>query len=255
MSTSKGKGMSFAEGVDFFPGAMLRYLLLRSRPNSVVDFDPEKNDILLLCDQFDRTERIHFGIDDAKEDDRKVQSSLYTLCTGGHRTTFAPQIPLNLASTMVQITLSKEAAFEKLVELGHLPHDLEGEARKVVEERIALAERWVSRFASEQFLFRLVSTDFPCSDLSAEEIEAVSLLVGFLEGVETPVQDSKTLQNGLYAFARERDVEPKTLFSPAYHALINKERGPQLSNFILTIGVEKTISLLQAGIDKSRQNT
>lgn len=254
MSTSKGKGMSFAEGVEFFPEEMLRFLLLKSKPNSVVDFDPEKNDILLLCDQYDRMERIHFGIDPAKdENDKAVQNSLYSLVSVEARPEGpAPQIPLNLASTLLQITLSKERAFEKMVELGHLPSDLDENGKAHVMRRIDLAERWVNRFASDQFLFRLVTEEEPCSDLSPEEIAILSDFCVFLESLPADLSDSKELHNGIYEFARSKELEAKVVFGAAYHALINRARGPQLASFIMTVGIEKTRRLLQAGINNSQ---
>jgi len=251
MSTSKGKGMSFAEGVEFFPGEMLRFLLLKSRPNSVVDFDPETNDILLLCDQYDRMERIHFGLDPAKDDnDKAVQSALYQLVhVAGRPEGQAPQVPLNLASTMFQITLSKEGAFEKLVELGHIPKGLDQKAKALVMRRIDLAQRWVNRFASEQFLFRLVSEEAPCTDLSDEERAVLTAFVKFLGELPSGLSDSKELHNGIYEFAREKDLDTKIVFAAAYHALINRPRGPQLASFIMTVGIDKTRRLLQAGIN------
>ena len=252
MSTSKGKGMSFADGVKFFPGEMLRFLLLKSRPNSVVDFDPEKNDILLLCDQFDRMERIHFGIDPAKdENDKDVQSSLYKLVSIGEpRDFFAPQIPLNLASTLIQITLSKEAAYDKLVEMGKIPADLDPKAKDVVFARFALAERWLEDFASEQFLFKLVSESEGAQNLEPDDVAILKDFCTHLDTVKD-VQESKELHNSVYEFAKAKDLDPKVIFCAVYRGLIQKDKGPQLANFIMTIGIEKTQTLLKAGIDHS----
>jgi lysyl-tRNA synthetase class 1 len=254
MSTSKGKGMSFADGVKFFPGDMLRFLLLKSRPNSVVDFDPEKNDILLLCDQFDRMERIHFGIDPAKdENDKAVQSSLYRLVSVGEpRDFFVPQIPLNLASTLLQITLSKEAAFDKLVEMGKLPADLGEKEKAVIFSRFDLAQRWVDNFASEQFIFKLVSEENGAENISNEDAQILEAFCKHLNSVEH-ISESKELHNSFYGLAKEHDWDPKTVFCAVYRGLIQKDRGPQLANFILTIGIAKTCTLLKAGLNR-RQN-
>jgi lysyl-tRNA synthetase class 1 len=250
MSTSKGKGMSFSDGVQFFPGEMLRFLLLRSRPNSVVDFDPEKNDILLLCDQFDRMERIHFGIDEPKDEaDKAVQSALYNLVSLGEpRKTFAPQIPLNLAATILQITLSKAAAMNKLVEMSHLPDDLDQEQCRVVMGRLELAERWVENYAAEQFIFRLVDEASGSKSCLPEDKGVLIEFISFLAELPNGLNDSKVLHNGVYELARSQEWEPKAVFNTVYRALIEKERGPQLANFILTIGIEKTSALLAAGL-------
>ena len=162
---------------------MLRFLLLKSKPTSVVDFDPEKNDILLLTDQYDKMERIHFEVDPAKdENDKKVQSSTYRLSSVGEpRDFFAPQIPLNLASTMIQITLSKDKSIELLKKLGHLPEDLTDAQEGVVRKRLDLAERWINKYASENFIFRLVDEETGNPNLNSDQIDILEKVVAHLE--------------------------------------------------------------------------
>ncbi|MBF0198333.1 MAG: lysine--tRNA ligase [Planctomycetes bacterium] len=252
MSTSKGKGMSFSEGVDFFPSEMLRFLLLKSKPNSVVDFDPEKNDILLLSDHYDRMERIHFGIDEASEFDHTIQSSLFRLTSIGEpRDFFAPQIPINLASTLLQVTLSTEKAIDKLVEMGHIEAGLEEKQLDVIRARFALAKKWVDNFASEQFIFKLVSEGQGCTQLNSEQIAIAQAFCEFLEK-QAKGLSSKELHNSIYDFARSIETEVKEVFLSAYMSLINKDRGPQLANFIMTIGVEQTIKLIKISIEASQ---
>lgn len=254
MSTSKGKGMSFSEGVDFFPPEMLRFLLLKTKPTSVVDFDPEKNDILLLTDQYDRMEKIHFGIEPPKDENEKlVQSAIFKLSSvGTPRDFYAPQIPLNLASTMLQITLSKEKSLTLLKKLGHLPENLAPAQEAVILKRFDLAERWVAKFASENFLFQLVDEQEGNSTLELEQIDILEKVVAHLNSLDPNLSDSKTLQNSFYDFAKEHALETKDIFLAIYRGLINKDRGPQAANFMITVGIEKTKSLLQASINSSR---
>lgn len=257
MSTSKGRGMSFSEGVDFFPPEMLRFLLLKTKPTSVVDFDPEKNDILLLCDQYDRMEKIHFGIENAKdENDQKVQSTIFNLSSVGTPRDFhAPQIPLNLASTMLQITLSKQKSLDLLKKLGHLPQELSPEQESVILKRFDLAEKWVQSYASENFLFQLVDEKTGNPNLNDEQIEILEKVVSHLSSLSPELKDPKELQNTFYDFAREHHLETKSIFLAIYQGMISKDRGPQAANFIITVGIDKTKSLLQAGIDSSRNKS
>lgn len=252
MSTSKGRGMSFADGVDFFSGKMLRFLLLKSKPNSVVDFDPEKNDILLLTDHYDRCERIYFGAEDVDEKVKNIQSELYKLISIGEvKSSLSPQVPLNLASTLLQVTLSKEGAVSKLKELGHIPENLSDEDVASIHARLELAERWLNRFASEQFVFKLVTEDNGFEDLDESQCQILEKFIEFLAS-SGPAENAKVLHNSFYDFCREIGCETKDLFKTAYLALISKDRGPQLANFILTVGVDKIIALLKASLRGSR---
>ena len=48
-----------------------------------------------------------------------------------------------------------------------------------------------------------------------------------------------------YKIAENNNLNPKEIFKLMYKILINKEKGPKLSNFILTIGKERVINLLK----------
>ena len=47
-----------------------------------------------------------------------------------------------------------------------------------------------------------------------------------------------------YSIAQENDIETKVFFKLIYRILIGKEMGPRLAHFILTIGKEKILKLL-----------
>src|SRR3989344_5541953 len=73
MSTSKGRGIGFAESINIAPPKMLRYMLIRTRPNAVIDFEPYgSNDVILLYERYDQAERVYFNKEDlgAKENAR-----------------------------------------------------------------------------------------------------------------------------------------------------------------------------------------
>lgn len=244
MSTSKGRGLSFSEAVDFFPGPLLRFLLLRPKPNVVVDFDPEKNDIILLCDQYDRAERIRFGAESADETEKRLQGRVYEL-VGSPCQKLPPQIPLPLAATSLQAALSVDGAIELLKEMGHLPEDLDDHDRRAVLERLELAQRWVSQYASDQFLFQLVDEEVGAEGLETDEKTLISAFADWLEA-DAPAE-AKELHNAIYEFARTGGTEPKDLFRSVYRALIGKDKGPQLAGFLLTVGVKRAARILRAG--------
>ena len=277
MSTSKGTGMSFAEGVEFFPPELLRYLLLRSKPNAVVDFDPQQNDIILLAEHYDRSERIRFGTEPVEEGDRIVHSRLYELAAPAQpRERLGPQIPLTLASTMIQTCLTTERAIAKLQDMGHLPRELGPEDRRKAEDRLALAQRWLARYAGEQFIFRVGDETQGCPGLSPDQGRLVGLFAKYLAqreqlkaiekakamigdaisdavhdqdpGSDTQQNSSPTdaLQSEIYTFARAQGIEPRDFFKILYLALIGKDRGPQLGGFLLSVGLEKAARILQA---------
>jgi lysyl-tRNA synthetase class 1 len=118
----------------------------------------------------------------------------------------------------------------------------------VVHGRFELAQRWVEQYASEQFIFKLVDAQEGSKLCTAEDAPILEKFIAFLAELPSELKDSKVLHNGVYEFSRAENWEPKAVFNTVYRALIEKERGPQLANFILTIGIAKTSTLLQAGL-------
>ena len=54
----------------------------------------------------------------------------------------------------------------------------------------------------------------------------------------------KECQQAMYDIATELGIEPKALFTALYHALIGKDQGPRLANFMKIIGKEKLQKIL-----------
>ncbi|MEM4397513.1 MAG: lysine--tRNA ligase [Candidatus Woesearchaeota archaeon] len=125
MSTSKGRGIGFAESINFAPAKMLRYLLIRTRPNAVIDFDPYgTNDLILLYERYDKAERIYFGLEKVDEKEAIKQKRIYELShVGKIPERCPPQISLIHASVMVQLFENDDLIIEKLKESGHIYED------------------------------------------------------------------------------------------------------------------------------------
>ncbi|AJF61171.1 TPA: lysine--tRNA ligase [Candidatus Woesearchaeota archaeon] len=244
MSTSKGRGIGFAESVNFAPAKMLRFLLIRTRPNAVIDFDPYgTNDIILLYERYDTAERVYFGKQDLGEKENIKQKRIYELShIGKIPTQMPPQISLVHAATLVQIFDSKDDIIENLKQTGHIKKGTTKESIDYVKDRLDFAEKWVKEFADEQYRFEL-QKKAPDVKLDAKQVKAIRTLAKKLREKEW---DEKSLYDEFYNIARdEAGIEPKELFTAAYLVLLNRERGPKLAPFLLA-AKEKAIKLFEA---------
>ena len=245
MSTSKGRGIAFRDVTQYAPANMLRYLMVKSRPNSVIDFDPYKDhDLLLLYDRYDKMEDVYFGMVEAPEEERAVQKRIYELSYIGDIPKVCPvHIPLNTASFIIQ---AANFDIPKALEgLKKLSYDLSGpDAKAQAEARLLLAERWVRNFASEQYKFEVVkSVDTQwLGSLGEKEREALRLLRKRLEDGKSTGEAQ--LADELYGIKDELGMDVKDFFKVVYRALIGKEKGPRLAQFILSIGKENVARLL-----------
>jgi len=236
MSTSKGSGIGFAAISEHVPPMLLRYLLIRTRPRAMLDFDPyDSNKLLLLYDSYDATERIYFGVDKI-ENKRELEHEkrLYELAHVGKIPKKIPlQINLGHASMIVQSTnFDLNKAVDILKNTGHVPAKVSKEDLEYVKNHLKRAEQWIKEFAPEQYKF-IIQEKVPeaVKELAKEEKSALKKLA---EVIGTKKWTEKKLETAIYEFAKE-NLTPKQVFRASYLALLGKERGPRLAGFILSL--------------------
>ncbi|MBN2567536.1 lysine--tRNA ligase [Candidatus Woesearchaeota archaeon] len=241
MSTSKGQGIGFSDITGYVPANMLRYLLIATRPHAVIDFDPENgNDLILLYERFDRTERVYFGAEGANEHEKQKHRRIYELShIGTIPKRLPPQVQLTHAGVIVQTQPTINDAIATLQELGNIPADLTPADRQYVTDRLLFAKRWIDTFAEEQYRFTLQET--VTMDLAPKEKEALYTVAARLKERKW---DEMSLHEEFRRIADAAGLPTKEFFRAAYLALIAKERGPKLARFILSIGAGKVAKVL-----------
>lgn len=107
-------------------------------------------------------------------------------------------------------------------------------------KKIRLASNW----ANDQFPiveeFKIDMTDNQKKAVS----ELIQILTAFTNFEHDP-QAAKILQTKVFDIARKYELEPKDLFTILYRMLINSDRGPRISNYILDLGIERTCNILR----------
>ncbi|MBD3204344.1 lysine--tRNA ligase [Candidatus Woesearchaeota archaeon] len=252
MSTSRGRGYSFAESTELAPASILRYMQVKARPNAVIDFQPyESNDLILLYERYDRTERIYFGKEKVDKKEQAKQRRIYELSQIGKiPKKLPPQIPFTHAAVLAQIFKSDKDVIENLKETDHLSDKLSTKEIEYVKERIDFARKWVKEFASDRYKFSLqnkVSDDIVFSE---KQVKALHLLS---EKLKESKYNEKELYNEFYRICKKIDIKTKEFFQGAYLALLNKKRGPKLAPFILA-AKQKSIELFSEANVSKRKN-
>ena len=240
MSTSKGQGIGFVDSTDYAPAHILRYLLVRSRPHAVIDFEPaDTNDVILLYDRFDKTERVFFGAEETSDKDKDQQTRIYKLSHIGKIKDKLPvQVQFSHCATIIQVTLDVEKAIGMLKESGHIPKDASKDDIDYVKGRMLYAQKWVKEFAPEQYRFKIQEkADIKLGDNEKKAVEAV---IAELK----KKHDEKSLFEAFYEIMKKLDMKGNEFFGLFYKILINKEQGPKLAPFMMTIGKERVCKLL-----------
>ncbi|MBU1704631.1 MAG: hypothetical protein KJ922_04665, partial [Nanoarchaeota archaeon] len=155
------------------------------------------------------------------------------------------QIPFSFAAIIIQVVLDVDKAIELLKKLKHIPKDAEKHDLKELIERLKFAENWVKEFAPEQYVFKINEKvpDDVKAKIEPKQLECLFKVKAYLK--EHDEVDEKLLYDQFYNIARSVDINPAELFRAAYYVLIGKEKGPKLANFIVTLGKEKVIELIE----------
>jgi lysyl-tRNA synthetase class 1 len=251
MSTSKGSGVGFADVTEVISPRMLRFLMIRSKPNQVIDFDPNRDvDIVNLYNKHDSVERAAWGLED-KQPEAVVQRfdrmHFYTYPDrGDHRSSPLPVRPsFRVAALVGQANETEEGAVAALRAMGHLPP---GRGDAEVTLRIEEAKRWLEAYAPQSTL-RIELRDSLDGALEIGQDEAgvfgtlATLLRAHLDGSAAQTEDS--FKTAMFSALRSADLDPRAFFGLAYRVLLGRDDGPAMSPFLLSMAA-RTLPMLDA---------
>jgi len=236
ISSSSGEVIGLPEVLEVYQPEVIRYLFVGTRPNSefAISFDL---DVLKIYEDYDKCERIYFGEQEVGEKKRLKEGRIYELSQiHGVPPKMPVQIPFRHLCNLLQINSGN---VETVIGL----YELDDEQKRRLRVRANCAWNWITRFSPEDFRFRLQEENDPPVELSGTEkqvLERLRDVAGHLEDY-----DEQGLGTAIYDIAREGEIEAKELFVLVYRVLIGKEKGPRLAGFMLTVGSEKILKILE----------
>ena len=202
-----------------------------------------------IYEAYDRTERIIWGREEPKEKDPAKKESIilrekriYELSQiDGMPEEMPYQISFRLLTTLLQTYSGDVDAVIKA--LG----DVKPEQEECLRRRAACAWYWITESAPDcaaDMCFKIRDDGSKAEDISGDMLTAVQRVRDeVVSKLETYALD-KECQQAMYDIATSLGLEAKALFTALYHALINKDQGPRLANFMRIIGKERLTKIL-----------
>ena len=242
MSSSKGKVIALPDALDVYQAEVLRYLFAGTRPNTefAISFDM---DVLKVYEDYDKTERIVYGVDKAKNEQQfEKEKRIYVLSQidGKIPEVMPYQITFRMLTTLLQIySFDIDAVIRSL-------GDVKPEQEERLRRRIECAAFWIQNSApscAPEFCFALRS-DGSKAQLDDAMVKAVKRVRDEVLPKLQSFTTDKDCQQALYDIASESGIDAKALFTALYQALIAKEQGPRLGSFMRIIGKEKLQKIL-----------
>lgn len=242
MSSSKGKVISLVDALEVYQPEVLRYIFAGTRPNTefAISFDLDVNKVY---EDYDKTERIVWGVDKAKSEDvlaKEKRIYILSQIDGKMPSVMPYQIGFRMMTTLLQTYSGDIDAVIK--SLG----DVKPEQEAALRRRAQCAWYWIRECApscAEDFCFAL-REDGSKADLSGDMLAAVKRVRDEVVPRVGSFALDKECQQAMYDIATELGLDAKALFTALYQTLIGKDQGPRLASFMKIIGKEKLQKIL-----------
>lgn len=237
ISSSSGEVISLPDVLEIYTPEVTRYLFASTRPNAefAISFDL---DVIKIYEDYDKCERIYYGVQEANEKERKKQARIYELSQRDKPEAKMPyQAGIRQLTNLLQTYMGNQERT-----LAALP-DVRPDQVDRLKERIRCAWNWVTHHAPSDFRFSLRTEPAPRNILEDGYSPALAALYGHIRD-SWDQHDEKGWQNLIYELAREKGLDPKQLFQAIYRILIDKTEGPRLGNFFQIIGQKDLLRLL-----------
>lgn len=239
MSSSKGNLITVNDVLDIYEPEMVRWIFASYKTN--IDFSISFDlDVIKTYEDFDRQERLAFGVEAGNEKKAAVAKRVYELSQLGEMPDQMPFQPsFRHLCNLLQINEGDiEATRSEYVnEIKN-----ERDERRFVE-RSTRALFWLENYAPEDFKFRVNPQPLEI-ELTGQEKTFLQTFKSALENQWAEFKTDKDLHEKMYELIHAAEIEPGAAFNVLYKKLINKEKGPKLAGFILSIGRDKVLKLI-----------
>ncbi|MEB3826435.1 lysine--tRNA ligase [Phormidium sp. CCY1219] len=230
MSSSKGVGSSAKEIAELLPPELLRFLMLRTQPKTVINFAPNYETVTRLFRDYDTLMEKYKSHPETTPEDPKQDKELQPLFYSQLGDEVKPFEPFDLST---------------LISLLQIPHlDIKEEVKQrcdrpltdydwqIIDRRIAAAQKWLDDYADEEEKLVLYFEEIPerAKELTEEQVNYLHHLAENLENASS--WDGESLQTLLFTTTKEIGMKPKKAFPAVYLTFMGKERGPKAGNLL-----------------------
>jgi lysyl-tRNA synthetase class 1 len=236
MSSSKGVGSSAREIADLLPSELLRFLMLRTQPRTVINFAPNYETTTRLFRDYDTLINKYSHAPELTEE----LMSLFYAQLGNEIKTFQPfdfstlisllQVPrLNIQEEVVQRSLQPLNEYDQ----------------QIINQRIAAAKKWLQDYADEEEKLVLYLEQVPekANDLNSEQVAYLQKLIENLQDIGN--WEAEELQTIIFSTTKQLGVQQPMAFKALYLSFLNKEKGPKAGGLLSYLEKSFVISRLQ----------
>ena len=246
MSSSKGVGSSAKEIAALLPPELLRFLILRTRPKTVINFAPKYETTTRLFRDYDSLMGKYQALEQTETDNSALPEDLMPLFYAQLGEEITPYHPIDLATIISLLQVPHLDIKEEIKKRS--PEGLSELDWRIAQQRIAVAQKWLEDYADEEEKLVLYLDQMPekAKALSPEQIAYLEKLVINLETVSAWAGDE--LQTTLFSTSKQLEIPQSIAFKAVYLCFLGKERGPKAGALLSYLDKAFVIGRLQEAI-------
>lgn len=222
MASSTGNLISTTEILSVIPPEIVRYIILKSKPQQYIQFDPGQG-LLQAVDEFVKLEEDSkkkklagdkkrlYQISEIKGDQEKVWVTFRHL---------------------VNVVQAAQGDFGEIVRILNRTGIKVDKEDRSLQDEVDRVKKWLVEYAPENVKFE-IKADLPieASELSDKQKELLTKIAEELEK-ET---DPEKLHNFIYETGKSLDLSPAETFEPIYISILGKDYGPKAGWFLISL--------------------
>ncbi len=229
MKSSAGTGAAAHAMVELLPPELIRFLMLRYRPQAAIEFDPSGETVPRLFDEYDSwvTEAVagpSEGVDPIEAAHRRRVVELAQLPDHELPRYFLP--PFVQVATYAQMPGATPAVIAEQIGR-HRGTALAGDELRELDARLATAQRWLPEWAPERIRFSVALDGVPpaAATLTEQQRSYLESLAVTLDAAEA--WDGEALQTAIFEGARAVALSANKAFNAIYLSLLGRASGPR----------------------------
>lgn len=239
MSKSKGNVITVSDMLKYIEPKHLRYWMFQGRLTIAKDIRLSQM-VPKLWDEFDRAERIYFGLESTKNERKdKNYKRAYEMATKKPKKS-SIYVPYDTLIEIAKILPEKnqlDFVIKKLKEFDYIKK-VNVKIEREVEKRLEFVKNWCKDF---------LKPEVKELKLGKMEKDAIKDLITEIK----KESDGEKLQTKIFEIAKKNNIKPADFFKLLYGILLKADRGPRLGPYILEIGKKDVIKKLNDTVNKS----
>lgn len=246
MKSSLGTGTSADAAVSLLPAELVRFLMLRYRPQATIEFDPAGTDAIpRLFDEFDRVAAATAG--------REVKGEL----PPDHERVFGLSL-VDPAADVAAEAAAYRPAFSHLALLEQIPgvdvpsrveaekgSPLTERERELLGERREAARAWLRDYAPDRARLAVARDRLP--EAAAEQLDAAQrgYLGDLAPALEASAWDGESVQAAIFATAATHELPAGRAFAALYLCFLGRSSGPRAGWLLAALDREFVVTRLR----------